>query len=120
MMTTVWRCEPRSHGRNKAASPLPGRRPSVAVPHRSASPALCPCGHVASFRRRSSSCLVPVVRRRVRGTSGRSASAACGVRGVRAAQQRGSRRNDSSKQAKRLEHHDVVEEVARKRIYKIA
>ena len=36
-------------------------------------------------------CLVPVVRRRVRGTSGRSASAACGVRGVRAAQQRGSR-----------------------------
>ena len=39
-MTTVWLCEPRSHGRNKAASPLPGRLPSVAVPHRSASPAL--------------------------------------------------------------------------------
>ena len=44
-MTTVWLCEPRSHGRNKAASPLPGRRPSATVPHRSASPALCPCGH---------------------------------------------------------------------------
>ena len=34
---------------------MPGRRPSVAVPHRSASPALCPCGHPASF---SSSCVV--------------------------------------------------------------
>ena len=54
-MTTVWRCEPRSHGRNKAAFPLPGRLPSVAVPHRSASPALCPRGHAASFRRRASS-----------------------------------------------------------------
>ena len=42
-------------------------------------------------------CLVPVVRRRVRGTSGRSASAACGVRGVRAAQQRGSRQSYQSK-----------------------
>ena len=41
-------------------------------------------------------CLVPVVRRRVRGTSGRSASAACGVRGVRAAQQRGSRQCDNN------------------------
>ena len=50
-----------------------------------------------------------VVARRVRCTSGRSASAACGARGVRAAQQKGSRqRSDSSKQAKRLEHHDVV------------
>ena len=57
MTTAVWRCEPRSHERNKAASPLPGRPPSVAVPHRSASPALClcPCGHEASFRRRASS-----------------------------------------------------------------
>ena len=52
------------------------------------------------------------VARRVRCTSGRNASAACGVRGVRAAQQRGSRQSDSSKQAKRLEQHDVVEEVA--------
>ena len=51
-MTAVWRCEPRSHGRNKAATPLPERAPSVAVPHRSASPALRPCGHAASFRRR--------------------------------------------------------------------
>ena len=54
-MATVWLCEPRSHGRNKAATPLPERPPSVAVPHRSASPALCPCGHAASFRRRASS-----------------------------------------------------------------
>ena len=54
-MTAVWRCEPRSHGRNKADTPLPGRTPSVAVPHRSASPALRPCGHAASFRRRASS-----------------------------------------------------------------
>ena len=53
--TSVWLCEPRSHGRNKEGGPLPGRRPSAAVPHRSASPALCPCGHAASFRRRASS-----------------------------------------------------------------
>ena len=26
-----WQCEPRLYGRNKAATPLPGRRPSVAV-----------------------------------------------------------------------------------------
>ena len=32
-MTAVWR-EPRSHGRNKAATPLPGRSPSISVPHR--------------------------------------------------------------------------------------
>ena len=51
--TAVWRCEPRSHGRRKAATPLPGRTPSSAVSHRPASPALCPCGcgHAASFRR---------------------------------------------------------------------
>ena len=54
-MTTVWLCEPRSHGRRKAASLLPGRPPSAHIPHRSASPALCPCGHAASFRRRASS-----------------------------------------------------------------
>ena len=188
-MTTVWLCEPRSHGRNKAVSPLPGRLPSVAVPHRSASPALRPCGHEASsFRRCASSfvgrpvckppergarvpvckaargghrqaCVVgrpvrkptaeqgarvpvckaargghrqacvcgwsarvqapraggtgarvqgrsrrpqagaawAVVARCVRGTSSRSASAACGVRGVRAAQQRGSRQSYQSK-----------------------
>ena len=29
--------------------------PSIAVPHRPASPALCPCGHAASFRGRASS-----------------------------------------------------------------
>ena len=61
MTKTVWRCEPRSHGRNKAVSPLPGRRPSVAVPHRSASPALRPCGHSVSFRRRASSFVCAVL-----------------------------------------------------------
>ena len=55
MTTAVWLCEPRSHGRRKEASPLPGRPPSSAIPHRSASPALCPCGHAASFRLRASS-----------------------------------------------------------------
>ena len=138
--TTVWLFEPRSHGMRKAdtrarnGAPLPGRRPSAHVPHRSASSALCPCGHAASFRRRASSfvqgtwssaalclaevlcvcarcvrravrrarawcCLVAaaVVARCVRGTSSRSASAACGVRGVRAAQQRGSRQSYQSK-----------------------
>ena len=35
---------------------MPGRPPSAHVPHRlSTSPALCPCGHAASFRRRASS-----------------------------------------------------------------
>ena len=33
-MTAVWRCEPHSLGRNKAASPLPGRAPSATAPHR--------------------------------------------------------------------------------------
>ena len=61
MTTSVWLFEPRSHGREKEATrarngaPLPGRHPSFHVPHRSASPALCPCGHAASFRRRASS-----------------------------------------------------------------
>ena len=54
-MTTVRRCEPRSHGRNRTVSPLPGRPPSDSVPHRSTSPALRPCEHSASFRRRASS-----------------------------------------------------------------
>ena len=31
MTTAVWRCEPRSHGRNKEGGALPGRSPSVAV-----------------------------------------------------------------------------------------
>ena len=43
----VWRCEPRLHGRNKAGSSLPGRPPSDAVPHRSASSVF----GVVSFRR---------------------------------------------------------------------
>ena len=61
VMTTVWLFEPRSHGRRKAATrahngaPLSGWRPISHLPHRSASPALCPCGHAASFRRRASS-----------------------------------------------------------------
>ena len=160
MTTSVWLFKPRSHGRKKEATrarngaPLPGRTPSFRLPHRSASSALCPCGHAASFRRRASSfvgrpvCKPPergarvpvckaargghrqawvcgsrvqapraggtgarvqgrssrpqagaawaVVARCVRGTSSRSASAACGVRGVRAAQQRGSRQCDSA------------------------
>ena len=60
-MTTVWLSEPRSHGRKmegaraRNEAPLPGRHPSFRVPHRSASSALCPCGHAASFRRRASS-----------------------------------------------------------------
>ena len=164
MTTTVWLFEPRSHGRKKEVArarngaPLPGRLPSFHMPHRSASSALCPCGHAASFRRRASSfvgrpvCKSPergarvpvckaargghrqacvcgwparvqapraggtgarvqgrsrrpqagaawaVVARCVRGTSSRSASAACGVRGVRAAQQKGSWQCDSAEQ----------------------
>ena len=49
-MTSVWLFKPRSHGRKKEATrarngaPLPGRRPSFHLPHRSASSALlCPC-----------------------------------------------------------------------------
>ena len=166
MTTSVWLFKPRSHGRKRKATrarngaPLPGQRPSFRLPHRSASSALCPCGHAASFRRRASSFVrslagpcasppsggarVPVCRaargghrqacvcgwparvqapraggtgarvqgrsrrpqagaawavaaRCVRGTSSRGASAACGVRGVRAAQQRGSRQSYQSK-----------------------
>ena len=61
MVTSVWLFKPRSHGRKKEGSrarngaPLPGRPPSFRLPHRSASSALCPCGHAASFRRRVSS-----------------------------------------------------------------
>ena len=35
--------------------PVAGAAARSAVPHRSASPALCPCGHAAAFRRRASS-----------------------------------------------------------------
>ena len=61
MTTAVWLFKPRSHGRKREGTrarngpPLPGRLPSFRVPHRSASSALCPCGHAASFRRRASS-----------------------------------------------------------------
>ena len=63
MSTSVWLFKPRSHGREKegararngAPLPGPGRLPSFRVPHRSASSALCPCWHAASFRRRASS-----------------------------------------------------------------
>ena len=61
MTTAVWLFEPRLHGRKRKATrarngaPLPGRIPSFRFPHRSASPALCPCGHAASFRGRASS-----------------------------------------------------------------
>jgi hypothetical protein len=60
-MTSVLLFKPRSHGRKRDAARarngalLPGRQPSFHVPHRSASSALCPCGHAASFRRRASS-----------------------------------------------------------------
>ena len=65
-MTSVWLFKPRSHGRKKEdtrarnGAPLPGRIPSFRVPHRSASSALCPCGHAASFRRRVSSFVLGV------------------------------------------------------------
>ena len=61
MSTSVWLFKPRSHGRKKEGArarngaPLPGRLPGFRLPHRSASSALCPCGHAASFRRRASS-----------------------------------------------------------------
>ena len=54
---------------------MPGRAPSVTVPHRSASSALCPCGHAAYFRRRASSFVRGVWCRR-----DTSARAAPGVR----------------------------------------
>ena len=106
VMTSVWLFKPRSHGRKmegarvRNGAPLPGRLPSFLL-----APSIGVFGFVPVWARSifSSSCvvvrawcLVPVVRRRVRGTSGRSASAACGVRGVRAAQQRGSRQCDNS------------------------
>ena len=63
-----------------------GERPVSAVPHRSASPALCPCGHAASFRRRASSFVRGVwsrrrcyLRRREAGGRGACGSQ-CGVR----------------------------------------
>ena len=61
MSMAVWLFKPRSHGRKRRGArarngaPLPGRHPSFRLPHRSASSALCPCGHAASFRRRASS-----------------------------------------------------------------
>ena len=149
-MTNVWLYEPRSHGRweeegghpRAQRGPVAGATARSHLPHRPASPALCPCGHAASFCRRASSFVrgawssaaprlaavlgwparvqAPraggtgarvqgrsrrpqpgaawaVVARCVRGTSSMSASAACGVRGVRAAQQRGSRQSYQSK-----------------------
>ena len=51
--TLAWEEEGSARARNGA--PLPGRLPSFRMPHRSASSALCPCGHAASFRRRASS-----------------------------------------------------------------
>ena len=80
MVTTVWLFKPRSHGRKKEATrarngaPLPGRRPSFRVPHRSASSALCPCGHAASFRRRASSFVRGVCRLEFGGASSSSSS----------------------------------------------
>ena len=108
MTTAVWLFKPRSHGRKKEAArarngaPLPGRRPSFLR-----APSIGVFGFVPVWARSifSSSCVVVraclvsgLVARCVRGTSSRSASAACGVRGVRAAQQRGSRQCDSAEQ----------------------
>ena len=65
-MTAVWLFEPRSHGRRRKSArarngaPLPGRHPSSRIPHRPASPALCPWGHAAAIF--SSSCVVVVLR----------------------------------------------------------
>ena len=102
-------CKPPKRGGTGARVQGRSRRPQ-------AGPGLCKASAGAAW--------AVVARRRVRCTSGRSASVACGVRGVRAinsaAQQRGSRQSDSSKQAKRLEHHDVVEEVAQKRMKLVA
>ena len=97
MVTSVWLFKPRSHGRKKEATrarngaPLPGRLPSFRVPHRSASSALCPCGHAASFRRRVSSFVRGVrrlgVRRRCSGGGAmraRAVRAACRVACARA------------------------------------
>ena len=166
MTTAVWRCEPRSHGRRKADSPLPGRAPVLPCPidrrlRRCVLPGtqhlfrpgvrtcvvgwlffapgayLCPwlagpCasppsgGHGRPCARpleattgRSMAMAVQGERRcgvgcggpacaRVRCTSGRSASVACGVRGVRAAQQRGSRQSDSSKQKSRRNASSIM------------
>ena len=89
-MTSVWLFKPRSHGRKREAArarngaPLPGRPPSFHVPHRSASSALCPCGHAASFRRRASSFVRGVwcLRVRRRCFRWRCYASARGVRGV--------------------------------------
>ena len=90
-MTTVWLFEPRSHGRKRKATrarngpPLPGRIPIFRFPHRSASPALCPCGHTASFRRRASSFVRGVWCLEVGGAASASGGGAMRVRAVRAA-----------------------------------
>ena len=76
--------------RARNGAPLPGRLPSFRLPHRSASSALCPCGHAASFRRRASSFVrgawssaallpaaVPCERARCARRAGRRACARC-------------------------------------------
>ena len=88
--TSVWLFKPRSHGRKMEATrarngaPLPRWLPSFRLPHRSASSALCPCGHAASFRRRASSFVRGVwclgIRRRC--FRWRCYASARGVRGV--------------------------------------
>ena len=68
--------------RHKADTLLPGRTPSVTVPHRSASPALCPFGHAAAsfvvVRRRS--CVVSGVQ--VSGVDGAATSGGAGRAGA--------------------------------------
>ena len=74
MTTTVWRCEPRSHGRRKAASPLPGQPPSLPYP---IDRRLQLCALVGTQH------LFVVVRRRSCVVSGVGGAATCG--GVRRA-----------------------------------
>ena len=110
MVTSVWLFKPRTRGREREGArarngaPLPGRLPSFLL-----APSVGVFGFVPVWARIifSSSCVVVrascvvcrgLVARCVWGTSSRSASAACGVRGVRAAQQRGSRQYDSAEQ----------------------
>jgi hypothetical protein len=107
-MTTVWLFKPRSHGREKEGTrarngaPLPGRGGyqvfTCPIDRRLRLCARVGTQHLFVVVRRRSLSGAGLVARCVRGTSSRSASAACGVRGVRAAQQRGSRQCDSAEQ----------------------
>ena len=55
VMSTVWLFEPRSHGRNRTATPLPGRTPSVALTPSTGVSGFAPVWALSIF---SSSCVV--------------------------------------------------------------